>query len=132
MADEFTPINTQEDFDARVAELYGDVKGLQNQVTTLTGERDAHATTIAELQKQIKGHEATALKQRIAHEKGIPFEMAARLNGETEKDIRADADTIAGLLKAAKGPAPLGNYEPKDANPKTADLTNMLHELRGE
>ena len=51
---EFNPINTQEEFDARVTELYGDVSGLQQQITTLTGERDAHASTIAELQAQIK------------------------------------------------------------------------------
>ena len=52
---EFTPINTQEEFDAAVTAKYGDVANLQQQVTTLTGERDTHATTIANLQKEIAG-----------------------------------------------------------------------------
>ena len=47
---EFTPINTQEEFDARVREVHGDVAGLQGQIETLTGERDTHAATIAQLQ----------------------------------------------------------------------------------
>ena len=33
---EFTPINTQEEFDTRVAELYGDVNDLQGKITAHT------------------------------------------------------------------------------------------------
>ena len=56
---EFTPINTQEDFDTRVAELYGDVNDLQGKIT-------AHTQTIEQLQGQIKGYKTAALKQRQA------------------------------------------------------------------
>lgn len=129
---EFTPINTQEEFESRVREVYGDVGNLQQQLKTVTGERDTHANTIADLQKQVKGFETAALRQRIAREKGIPPEMADRLSGETEKDIRADADVVAGIFKSAKGPAPLFNPEPKDPNASDANITSMLHELRGE
>lgn len=129
---DFTPINTQEEFDAAVAERYGDVGNLQQQITTLTGERDANAQTVTELRAQIKGYETAALKQRVAREKGIPAEMADRLSGETEKDLRADAEAIAGILKAIKGPAPLANPEPHEPDSKTAALTNMLHDLKGE
>ena len=66
---EFEPINTQEEFDNRVRELYGDVTDLQGQITTLTGQRDTDAKTIAELQSQVKGYQTTALKQRIARQK---------------------------------------------------------------
>lgn len=128
---EFTPINTQEEFDARVTELYGDVKNLKKQITTLTGERDGHAQTISSLQATIKGHEATALRHKIAHEKGIPFEMASRLTGETEEDIRKDAEAVAKFLAKPYEPAPLAQIEPT-ADPKSADMTSMLHELRGE
>ena len=132
MADEFNPINTQEEFDARVTEVYGNVKDLQGQITTLTGERDTHANTIAQLQKQVKGYETTALKQRIAKEKGIPMDFASRLSGETEADIKADADAMAGMLKAVKGPAPLFEPGGKDPDAKTVGMTTMLNELRGE
>lgn len=129
---EFTPINTQEEFDNRVAELYGDVKDLQGQITTLTGERDTHANTITQLQSEIKGYKLTALKAKIAKEKGIPAEMADRLTGEDEKGLRADADTMAANLRAFKGAAPLANPEPAAPDANTASMKTMLNELRGE
>ena len=136
---EFTPINTQEEFEARVTEVYGDVKGLQGQITTLTGERDNHAqtiaardTTIAELQGKVKGYETAALKQRIAREKNIPLDFADRLSGETEADIKADADAVAKMLKAVKGPAPMFDPSGKDPDAKTIGMATMLSELRGE
>lgn len=125
MADEFTPINTQEEFEARVTEVYGNVKDLQGQITTLTGERDT-------LQSKVKGYETTALKQRIAQEKGIPAKFATRLSGETEADIKADADAMASMLREVKGPAPLFEPGGKDPDAKTAGMTSMLSELRGE
>lgn len=133
---EFTPINTQEEFETRVTEVYGDVNDLQGQITTLTGERDTlqgQITTLTEerdaLQGKVKGFETGALRQRIAREKGIPAEMADRLTGETEADIRKDADVVAKMVRAIKGPAPLFDAEP---DKKTAGLINMLSELRGE
>ena len=127
---EFTPINTQEEFDARVKELYGDVSNLQGQiqnlntkVTTLTGERDT-------LQGKVKGFETSALRQRIAREKGIPAEMADRLSGETEEDIRKDADTMAGLINTIKGPAPLFDGEKKVSGTDAA-LKQMLQDMEG-
>lgn len=124
MADEFTPINTQEEFEARVTEVYGNVKDLQGQITTLTGERDT-------LQSKVKGYETTALKQRIAQEKGIPAKFAARLSGETEADIKADADAMASMLREVKGPAPLYDPTPKDADTQDAALRKMLQEMEG-
>lgn len=132
MAEEFNPINTQEEFDAAVRARYGDVENLQTQITTLTGERDTHATTIANLQKEINGYKTTELKQRIAKEKGIPMDMASRLSGETEKDLRADADSMASMLRAYKGTAPLHEPGKKEPDAKTASMTSMLSELRGE
>lgn len=129
---EFTTINTQEEFDARVRELYGDVSGLQGQVDALTTERDTHASTITQLQGQIKGYETAALKQRIAGEKGLPLEFASRLAGESEADIKADADKMAGLLRAFKGPAPLAEPAPSTENTSRAHLRGLLGKMKGE
>lgn len=129
---EFTPINTQEEFEARVNEIYGDVTDLQGQIQTLTGERDTNANTITQLQAEINGYKTADLKRRIAEEKGIPLEMAARLSGDDEAAMRADADGMAKVLRAYKGTAPL--FDPANKNPDTqkANLENTLKELRGE
>lgn len=129
---EFTPINTQEEFEARVAEVYGDVKDLQGQIKTLTGERDTHAGTIAQLQAKIKGYKTEDLKRRIAEEKGIPLEMASRLSGDDENAMRADADNMAKILRAYKGHAPIFDPSKKGPDSAKANLENTLKELRGE
>ena len=129
---DFTSINTQEEFDARVRELYGDVTGLQGQIETLTGERDTHAATIAQLQGQIKGFETDALKRQIAGEKGLPLEFASRLTGDNEADIKADADRMTGLLRAYKGAAPLAEPAPNTENTNRAHLRGLLGKMKGE
>ena len=136
---EFTPINTQEEFDAAIGERlkrerknvaaqYADYEDLKQKVTSyetqigdLTKERDA-------LQQQVKGHETNSVKMRIAHETGIPYEMAMRLNGETEKDIRADAESMAKYIQKPK-PEPMRSTEPTGAGDNRAALRKMLPNL---
>ena len=129
---DFNPIDTQEAFDARVREVYGDVSGLQSQIETLTTERDTHAATIAQLQGQIKGFENDALKRKVAAEKGIPLEFASRLTGENEADIKADADKMTGMLRAFKGAAPLAETVQTNENASRAHLRGLLGKMKGE
>ena len=140
MADIFTPINTQEEFNAAIAdrlrrerEKYADYESikaengtLKTQVSTLTGEKEA-------LEKKVKGHETASVKMRIAQELNIPASMADRLAGETEEDIRKDAEAVAAIFKTAQGAAPLYNPNTQPpANTNDAAMAEMLHSLRGE
>lgn len=129
---DFKPINTEEEFKAAVKEKYGDVEDLQGKITTHEGTIAARDKTIAELQGKVKGYETTALKQKIAKEKGIPLDMASRLSGEDEKSLRADADTMAAGLKAYKGPAPLADHQQPAEDGKRAGLRNLLRGMKGE
>lgn len=129
---DFKPINTEEEFNAAVKEKYGDVEDLQGKITTHEGTIAARDKTIAELQGKVKGYETTALKQKIAKEKGIPLDMASRLSGEDEKSLRADADTMAASLKVYKGPAPLADTAPAAEDGKRAGLRNLLRGMKGE
>lgn len=129
---EFTPINTQEEFDARVREIHGDVAGMQGQIDSLTTERDTHAATIAQLQGQIKGYETNALKLKIAGEKGIPLEFASRLTGDNEADIKADADKMTGMLRAFKGAAPMAEPNQNTGNDSRTHLRGLLGKMKGE
>lgn len=61
----------------------------------------------------IKGYETKSVKMRIAHETGIPFELAERLSGEDEAAIRKDAETISKFMSNPQNHAdPLANNEP--------------------
>jgi hypothetical protein len=154
MAD-FNPITTQEEFDAAIGERlkreretiakkYGDYEDLKSKVgtyekqladLTATAQADAkkaagHERTIADLQAQLKGHETASVKTRIAHETGIPYEMASRLTGETEDEIRADAQSLSRLMRQSEPIAPAASTEPGSVDPKEAGMRDMLRNLK--
>lgn len=135
MANEFKAIETQEDFDAAIKarldrntktvtdevkksyEGYlspDEAKKLTEQVEALTAQTEGlrrqlteKDTSIADLTAKNKAYETASVKARIAHEKGLPFELAERLSGESEEDIAADADKLSQFVSAGKASAPL-------------------------
>lgn len=153
MSTEFKAIETQEDFDAAIKarldrntktvtdevkksyEGYispDEVKKLTEQVDTLTKQLTERDGSIADLTAKNKQYETASVKARIAHEKGLPFELAERLSGETEKDIAADAEKLAQFVGSQKPAAPL--YSPQGAGTAAvsdtdAALMAMLGEL---
>ena len=129
---EFTPINTEEEFNAAVKAKYGDVEDLQGKITTHEGTIAARDKTIAELHGKVKGYETTALKQKIAKEKGIPLDMASRLSGDDEKALRTDADAMVANLRAYKGEAPLAESGSAAEDGKRAGLRSLLRGMKGE
>lgn len=118
MAEAFEPITTQEAFDAAVADRlapYADYDDLKAQN--------------ADLNASIQTYETDALKSRIAHEVGLPFEMSSRLNGSTEADIRKDAQSLLKLLKPKSPRAPSrGDPDPSGGSTRDAlrTFTNQL------
>ena len=78
---------------------------------------------------KIKGYETNSVKMRIAHENNIPYELAGRLSGESEEDIRKDAESLAKLLKH-QGGAPLASTEPAGVDSKRAAVKKMLSDLK--
>lgn len=91
------------------------------------------ATTSAKLKEQetkLKAYERSSVKIKVAHEVGLPFEMSDRLSGETEEDIRKDAEMLKGLIGSNHKPEPLASRE--QGSSKEDSLRNMLRNLKGE
>lgn len=128
MANEFKAIETQEEFDAAIKarldrntktvtdevkksyEGYispDEAKKLNDQITSLSTQLTEKDTSIADLTAKNKAYETASVKARIAHEKGLPYELAERLSGESEEDIAADADKLSQFVSAGKPTAPL-------------------------
>lgn len=153
MSTEFKAIETQEDFDAAIKarldrntktvtdevkksyEGYippDEAKKLTEQVEALTKQLAERDGSIADLTAKNKQYETASVKARIAHEKGLPYELAERLSGETEQDIAADAEKLAQFVGNQKPAAPL--YNPQGAGTAAvsgtdAALMAMLGEL---
>ena len=136
----------RETAEKKAAEKYGDyddlqkkVKDYEEKIGTLNGTIEENTKKIAELNKsagemqaKIKGYETDSVKMRIAHEKGILFEMASRLAGDDEEAIRKDAEAMAKFTTKQNARAPLASTEPADVDEKRAAMKNMLSGLKGE
>lgn len=131
---EFTPISTQEEFDKAIksrlaqkdrelAEKYKDYlspedaksmkddfeKQLQDankQLTDIQEKISSYDATVAELTKRAETAETSLLKSKVAYEKKLPLELASRLIGSTEEELKADAESLSGIIKPQGAGAP--------------------------
>ena len=60
---------------------------------------------------------------------GIPFELAERLSGDTEEEIRKDAETLAKFIGGKQPPAPLKSSEDTPSDSKIAALRAFTAKL---
>lgn len=135
---EFKPITTKKEFDDAVdarlqQELakYSDYDDLKKKNEGYEKTLAANSKTIATLQGQVKGYEVGAIKSKVARELGIPEGMAGRLSGETEEEIRKDAEGMAPFFSKTTPAAPLADTE-TTTKAKSENLRSMLQDLRGE
>jgi hypothetical protein len=142
---EFKTIETQEELDAiikarldrntktvtdEVKKSYegyispDEAKKLTDQVDALTKQLTEKDTSIADLTAKNKNYETASVKARIAREKGLPYELADRLSGESEEDIAADAENLAKFVSTgSRSPAPLFSAQTGTGAGKT-DVTD--------
>ena len=105
-------------------------KTLKDTVTTLENslkEFEGYEDKLAEKDNLIKEYELKNLKYRIANENGIPLELASKLSGETEEDLKKDAETLSSFI-TKKQTLPLRTTEPQ-VDDKQRELEQMLDEL---
>lgn len=101
----------------RLGELEGTVEELKGYKDQLT-EKD----------NLIKEYELKNLKYHVAVEAGIPLALADRLSGETEEEIKADAEKLAGFVNK-KPTLPLKPTEPQNVDPKEQAYSKLLENL---
>ena len=130
---EFQKIETQEELDRIIGERlqrerqkyadYDQLKAdsaalgalraqkLDERVTTLTGQLQQAQTDLAGMKTRAEKAERSLLRSRIAREAGLPAELSDRLTGETEDELKADAQALAKLVQPPKAadPAPLAD-----------------------
>lgn len=146
---EFTPITSQEEFDALIKDRIERAKESvrkefadYEELRTRLGEKDAviqeNAGKLTGLQSQVSdltaklnAAETDSVKTRIAFEAGLPFEMLSRLRGSTEDEIRADAKELLTLINVTPAAtAAQMHYKPNNtevqADKALRDLSQAL------
>ena len=130
---EFKVIETQEQLNAiikarldREKENYADYDQLAEKIKELETEKikleetiktqketdKGYVSKIAELEQTISGWESKALKQKVAIKHNLPFDLADRLQGDSEESLNEDAERLASLVTVNNYTQPLASTEP--------------------
>lgn len=147
---DFTPIETQEAFNAAIQDRidrerkkFSDYDDLKNKVSTFNETEtrykkeleDANGLIsklkqqLGERDSKIKGYESDSVKTRIALENGLPLEMKDRLKGETEEEIKKDAEVLAQFMSRNKSVPPLYDPEGGKESKESAALKGLRDKL---
>lgn len=153
MAETFTPITTQEAFDAAISDRlkrekekyteYTSPKDLEKikadydkQIADLNKSMEDQAKKYADYDKniadrdaKIKGYETASVKTRIAHELGLPYGAADYLKGEDEKTIKESAEAFKKLVGNRRATPPEHNPEPNPGDSKKEAYKQLLDKI---
>lgn len=156
MAD-FTPINTQEElnniigerlrreretvskeFEQQIAAKDTEIGTLRTDAETIKKQLEDANSKLAgmpDLEKKIKVYEAASVKSKVAREIGLPYELAERLTGETEEELRKDAEALRKLMGNSQQTAPLAGGERsggKPGNNENAGWLKVIQDMKGD
>lgn len=156
---EFTPIQTQEEFDKaikgrlaqkdreleekykeylspeKVSELKKDYEKKLVDSTGLVKEAQEKLktfdTTVSELTKRAETAEKTILKTKIAYDHKLPMELANRLVGETEEELSKDAESLSKIVSTGQTPPPYTREVNRTGGSSSSDaaMLNLLTQL---
>lgn len=131
----------QEKWEERVKQLEQEreeKEALEKQVNQLQEELSAAETSTTEAQKkneslssQISDYERQQLRTKVALEHNLPYSFASRLMGDSEEELKQDAEAMAEYIHQ-KPVAPLKDTESPEANGENAVYQNMLNQLNNE
>ena len=82
---------------------------------TITDKETSESTTaskIADLEKDVTAWKQKSLKQQISMKNGLPFDLADRLQGDSEESLNEDAERLASLVNVKNYTQPLADKEP--------------------
>ena len=149
---EFKVIETQEQLDAiiksrldREKAKYSDYDTLAEKIKNLETENtnlkqtiteketsvSTNLTRISELEKDVTSWKQMSLKQQIAMKNGLPFDLADRLQGDSEESLNEDAERLASLVNVKNYTQPLADKEPNfETNSVDAAWRDVLKNLR--
>lgn len=116
-----------EDLKSAKETLEKQVNDLNSSLNDTNEKYDAQKSSLEELQSQVKSHETQNMKIRIANQAGLPLDLAGRLSGETEEEIKADAEKFSSFVSKPER-LPLKPTEPAGKD-EFEPYKNMLENL---
>lgn len=120
---------------------YDDLKSakgtLEKQVEELNGSLQATTDKYADYDKNLEtltndltSYKTKSLKMSIASQAGLPLDFASKLSGETEDELKADAEKFSSYFKPAT--LPLKPTEPNElGKDNDEDIREIVQKLNG-
>lgn len=114
------------DFDKQLQDANKLVKETQDKLSTFD-------ETVSNLTKRAEAAEKQVLKNRVAYENKLPIELSERLIGNTEEELKADAEKLSGIIKPNNAP-PLytGTHTSQSGNTLEAGMAEVLASINAQ
>lgn len=126
------------DKDSRLKDLADNKQVLEKQVNDLnqalsstSKKYEGYDEKLKTLEKEANDFKLENLKFKIAHQNGLPLELANRLAGGDEEALQKDASVLAEFVKS-KASLPLASTEPQRVDCEQEAYQKMLDGLKGE
>lgn len=107
-----------------------ELDGLNEKVKELKDTIAGHSAEVSEIKARAEKAENSLMKNRIAHENGIPLELANRLQGNTEDEVKADAKTLSSFFSPKSAPPLKTTVPTSQTNNKEASYQSLLDDLK--
>lgn len=123
----------EETFKTEIQSLKKTLTEKDQALADLTEKQNGHTDEVAKLNSEIAGYRLRTIKHEIAHQSGLPYELAERLTGDDEEALRADAETLKGLLGTSTKPStppPAFTAEKEPGDARQEELKNVLDKLQ--
>ena len=156
---EFTPIETQEQFDAAVSdrikrerdtlskkyenylspeqaqqqksELEGKISDFTNQLSGANEKIANFEKAIAEKDRELQSYKTASLKTKIAHEAGLDYGSVEFLKGDDEESIKQSAEALKSLIGKHQE-APKASTEGSNEKKEDAALKKVIEKLKNQ
>lgn len=119
--DRFKQVNDRaKELETRLAQLEADQKKAKEKELA---DQQKWQELAEQREKELQTERHQRLRLEVATAKGLPPDLAARLQGDSKEDLEKDADSLLQFMKPASGPGvpPAGPGKPK----QPLDLANM-------
>lgn len=114
--------------ESKIGELTSLLEGNGTELDELKKQLEEKDALLSERDATLKKYERDSVKNNIATEYGIPRELADRLTGNTEEELRADAENLKAIIGVSKVP-PLARNNGGNVNSREAALKQMSEAL---
>lgn len=94
-------------YEKQISELTEKTSAYEKQIATFNSQIEeinkkvaTYESDLKSKEEKIQNYESQSVKERIAREVGIPYELANKLSGTNEEEYKADAEFLKGLINA--------------------------------